>query len=336
MKAAIWKSINNIVVKNIDIPKIENDEVLIKVAYAGVCGSDITVFSGKHLTAKPPVILGHEFSGIVAESKSSYFKKGDRVVVEPIISCGICEPCIKGNDHICSSLKVLGIHENGAFADYVKADANRSFKIPDNMQLFEAAMIEPFSVALHSIDSSHMKVGDSVLIVGAGPIGIMTGLLALYYGARKVIISDLSEFRLEFAKKIGMIPFNPNNNGDLTKYILDNTDNNGIDIAFECAGTKSSVKACLDNLGIKGKLIQVGIPKELIETDYRNLAYKEQEIIGVRVYPKGVFMRAINFLSDRNIILKDFVSNIFDLDNIIKAFECTNDKNRSLKVLISF
>lgn len=336
MKAAIWKSINNIVVKEIDIPKIENGEVLIKVAYAGICGSDITIFNGKHLTAKPPVILGHEFSGLIAESKSLYFKKGDRVVVEPLISCGICKSCIEGNYHICSNLKLLGIHENGAFADYIKADANKTLKIPDNIQLLEAAMIEPFSVALHSIDSSHMKIGDSVLVVGAGLIGAMTGLLALYHGARKVIISDLSEFRLNFAKKLGMITFNPNNNGDLTKYILDNTDNNGIDIAFECAGIASSVKACLNSLGIKGKLIQVGIPKELIETDYRNIAYKEQEIIGVRIYSKGVFMRAINFLSDRNIILKDFVSDIFNLDNIIKAFECTNDKNKCLKALIKF
>src|SRR4030066_1359923 len=170
------------------------------------------------------------------------------------------------------------------------------------MQWLEAAMIEPFSVALHSINSSHMKIGDSVLVVGAGPVGTFTGLLALYHGAGKVIISDVSDFRMNFIKKLGFMLFNPGNNGDLIRYIKENTDNNGADIAFECGGTTGSVKACLNSLGIKGKLIQIGIPKELIETDFRNMAYKEQEIIGVRVYSSGVFMQAINFLSDRNLV----------------------------------
>ncbi len=336
MKAAIWKSINNIVIEEIDIPEIENGEVLIKVAYAGICGSDITILNGKHVTARPPVILGHEFSGIIEESRSMHLKKGDKVVVEPLIPCGICKSCKEGNFHVCSDLKLLGIHENGAFAEYVKADANKTFKIPDNIQLLDAAMIEPFSVALHGIDSSHMKIGDSVLVVGAGPVGIFTGLLALYHGARKVIISEVSDFRYNFIKKLGFLPFNSAKNGDLSKYIVENTDNNGTDIAFECGGTASSVKACLSSLGIKGKLIQIGIPKELVETDYRNIAYKEQEIIGVRVYSSGVFMRAINFLSEKNLILKDFATDIFGIDDIVTAFEYATDKNRCLKVLIKF
>ena len=336
MKAAIWKSINNIEIEEIDIPEIENGEVLIKVAYAGICGSDITILNGKHITARPPVILGHEFSGIIEESRSPHFKKGDRVVVEPLIPCGFCKPCREGDYHVCVDLKLLGIHENGAFAEYVKADANKTYKIPDNIQLLDAALIEPFSVGLHSIDLSHMKIGETVLVAGAGPIGAITGLLALYHGARKVIISDISDFRLNLIKNSGMISFNPTKDGSLSKYIKDHVDNNGIDIAFECAGTADSVKACLDSLGIKGKLIQIGVPKELIETDYRNMVYKEQKVTGVRVYSIGVFMRSIKFISDRNLILKNFVTDIFDLDNITEAFKCANDKSRCLKVMIKF
>jgi len=334
MKAAVWESVNNIRVQETGVPKITNGEVLVKVAYAGICGSDNTILSGKHVTARPPVILGHEFSGIIAESKSIYFKKGDRVTVEPLISCGKCKSCIEGNYHVCSNLKLLGVHENGAFADYVKAGEMKTFKIPDNMSLVEAAMIEPFSVALHSIDASHLKIGDRVLVVGAGPIGAIIGLLASNCGAGKVMISELSEFRLNSAKKSGLLTFNASDNESLYEFIMDNTDNNGVDVAFECGGTKSSVKACLEGIGIKGKLIQVGLPKELVETDYRNMVYREQEIIGIRVYREGTFMRAIQFLSEKNILLQDLVSDVFKLENIMEAFELANDKNNSLKVLI--
>lgn len=334
MKAAVWKSIGSLVIEETDIPEIKDGEVLIKVAYAGICGSDFTILNGKHVSAKPPIILGHEFSGIVAETRSKYFKNGDRVAVEPIIPCGKCKQCNEGNYHVCRNLKLLGIHEDGGFADYVKVNEDKTFKVPDSMDLIEAAVLEPFSVALHGIDASQMKIGDAVLVVGSGPVGIITALLALRHGAGKVIVSELSEYRLNMAKKLGIIPFNPNKDGDISKYILDNTCGYGVDRAFECGGTSSSVRSCLDSLGIKGKLVQVGVPKEPLETDYRNFVYKEQEVVGIRIYKRGTFLRSIKFLKENEIKLKDFVSDIFNLEDILKAFECANDKERSLKVLI--
>ena len=336
MKAAIWKSVNNIEVEEIGIPKTSEGEVLVKVAYAGICGSDITVLSGKHINAKPPVVLGHEFSGVIEDSKSKYFKKGDRVAVEPLVSCGYCKPCSEGNNHVCANLKLLGINEDGAFAEYAKAHESKTFKIPDNMHLMEAAMLEPFSVAMHGMDASNMKIGKHVLVVGAGPVGIMAAMLAGYFGAGKVIVSELTEFRIDFAEKLGFETFNPSGDGDLVEHILKHTDGNGADIAFECGGTPESVKSCLDCIGIKGRVVQIGIPKVQIETDYRRMVYKEQEIMGIRIYQKGTFGRAIRFLSDRNINLKGLVSDIFSLEDITKAIERANDKNKSLKVLIKF
>lgn len=336
MKAAVWKSVNKIEIEEIGIPEIANGEVLIKVAYAGICGSDITILNGKHINAKPPVVLGHEFSGIVEESKSSYFKKGDRVGVEPLVSCGFCKPCSEGNNHVCANLKLLGINENGAFAQYTKAHEAKTFKIPDKMSLAEAAMLEPFSVAMHGMDVSKMKIGSHILVVGAGPIGAMTALLAGCFGAGKVMISELTDFRVNYAKKLGFSAFNPTKEGDIIDHVLKNTDGNGADIAFECGGTPESVKACLDCIGIKGRVVQIGIPKQLVETDYRRMIYKEQEIMGIRIYQKGTFGRAIRFLSDRNIALKEFVSHFFSLEDIAKAIECADDKNRSMKVLIKF
>ena len=157
------------------------------------------------------------------------------------------------------------------------------------------------------------------------------------YSSRRISTATLKRRGisvLNSAKKSGLLTFNANNNESFSEFIMDNTDNNGVDVAFECSGTKSSVKACLESIGIKGKLIQVGLPKELVETDYRNMVYREQEIIGIRVYREGTFMRAIQFLSEKNILLKDLVSDVFKLENIMEAFEQANDKNNSLKVLI--
>jgi len=264
MKAAIWVKENLMVLEESEIPQITENEVLIKVAYTGICGSDITVLHGKHISAKPPVILGHEFSGVVEKSESPDFKKGDRVVVEPLISCGKCRACISGLTHVCENLQLIGIHQDGSFAEFVKVPGEKIFKLYENIDLMEAAIVEPLSVAVHSINMGKMKFGDNVLITGAGAIGILCGILAINYGANNVIITDLSKFRLGIAKKFGLITFNPSEDGDLISFVNKLTDNNGVDIVFECAGLPETIELSLQCLAIRGVLVQVGISKKMV------------------------------------------------------------------------
>lgn len=335
MKAAIWTEENSIVLEEREIPEINENEVLIKVAYTGICGSDFTVLHGKHISAKPPIILGHEFSGVIEKSLSPDFQKGDRVVVEPLISCGKCRACIYGLNHVCTNLQLIGIHKNGSFAAFVKAHRNNVFRIPKNIDLMEATLVEPLSVAVHSINMSGIKFGDNVLITGAGVIGIFCGIAALSCGANNVIITDLSKFRLDIAKKFGLITFNPTKDGDFLNFINKLTDKNGVDIVFECTGSPNIIEFSLQCLAIRGTLVQVGISKKPIEADFRSVAYKEHKIIGVRAYAKGDFKTSINFIASKKIDLSPIITKIFDLNTINEAFKMAENKEMALKILIS-
>lgn len=334
MKALIWLKENSLKIMNVKIPNIDFNEVLIKVKYAGICGSDITVLEGKHISAKPPVILGHEFSGVIEKTNSKKFRVRDRVVVEPLISCGECYACISGSTHICKNLKLIGIHQDGGFAEFVKVPENTIFKLPKELSLIEGVLVEPLSVAIHSIDMSEMKFGDNVLVTGAGPIGILCGILARHFGANRVIITDISEFRLSIAKRFGMICFNPIKNDSLYTFINEITNACGINTVFECTGLPKVVESALQCLAIKGTLVQVGIGKKNINIDMRPIAYKEQKIVGVRIYAQGDFQRSINFLANKKGNLLEIVTQTFKLQNIKEAFELSKNKEKSLKVLI--
>jgi (R,R)-butanediol dehydrogenase / meso-butanediol dehydrogenase / diacetyl reductase len=334
MKALIWIKENLIEIRDIRVPHIRDNEVLIKVKYAGICGSDITVMKGKHISAKPPVILGHEFSGVVEKSNSKNFKIGDKVVVEPLIYCGKCEACNSGSTHVCRHLKLYGIHKNGGFAEFVKIPDGSIYKLPDEVTLLEGALVEPLSVAIHSIDMSGMKVGDNVLIAGAGPIGILCGILAQNFGANNVIITDISNFRLDIARKFGMISFNSKEANDFRALINNITDNCGVDICFECSGVPEVISQSLGFLAIKGTLVQVGIGKNNVEVDMKTIAYEEQRIVGVRVYAKGDFNRAINFVASKKENLQEIVTNIIKFEDILEAFKLSENTGESLKILI--
>jgi len=334
MKTLTWINENLIEIKDISIPQLGDNEVLIKVRYAGICGSDITVMKGKHISAKPPVILGHEFSGVVKKSNSKNFKIGDKVVVEPLIYCGKCEACNSGATHVCRYLKLYGIHKDGGFAEFVKIPDSSIYILPDDVTLIEGALVEPLAVAIHSLRMSGMKLGDNVLITGAGPIGILCGILARNFGANNVIITDISNFRLEIARKFSMTSFNSKQANNFKTFINNFTDNCGADICFECSGIQEAINQALEVLAIKGTLVQVGIGKNNVEIDMKNIAYKEQRIVGVRVYAKGDFKRAINFIAGKKENLPEIVTDIIKFKDILEAFKLSEKTGESLKILI--
>jgi len=334
MKNLNWIKENLIEIKDTNIPQLGDNEVLIKVKYAGICNSDITVIKGKHISAKPPVILGHEFSGVVEKSNSKNFNSGDKVVVEPLESCGKCEACVSGSTHVCRYLKLYGIHKDGGFAEFVKIPDSLIYRLPDDISLLEGALVEPLSVAIHSLEISEMKFGDNVLISGAGPIGILCGILARNFGANNVIITDIYNFRLNIARKFGMISFNSKQNNDFRAFINNITDNRGADICFECSGVQEAINQALDLLAIKGTLVQVGIGKNNVEIDMKTITYKEQKIIGTRVYAKGDFNKAIDFMASKKENLREIVTNIIKFKDILEAFKLSEKTEESLKILI--
>uniref|UniRef100_A0A7C2VBI1 Enoyl reductase (ER) domain-containing protein n=1 Tax=Ignisphaera aggregans TaxID=334771 RepID=A0A7C2VBI1_9CREN len=224
---------------DVEEPQIEPDEVLIRVEYAGVCGSDLHVYRGAMRNrVKYPAIPGHEFSGVVARvgSRVTWLSEGDRVVVNSVVPCGRCVTCAAGRPNICTNFKILGVDLPGAFAEYVKIRGDRVYRIPEGLSLREAALAEPFSVALHACRRANIEIGDTVVVIGQGPIGLCVTQAAKHYGAEKVIALEILGNRLELSKRVGAdFAINPRE-VDPVKAVRELTNGIGADKVIEASG----------------------------------------------------------------------------------------------------
>lgn len=297
MKAALLKTWEDMEVTQIEKPKIEKDEALIKMYYAGVCGSDITVYNGKHPTATAPVVIGHEIYGVIEEiGKSDKFKVGDRVTVEPLISCGVCDACKNGNFHVCKTLKLLGIHENGGYAEYTKAKINKLVKIPDELSDELAALSEPFAVGYHVCSRGGVNKGENVLVVGGGPIGLVVALSAIKFGAN-VTVSEVNKGRLALAQKLGINIINPAES-DFSKEVNKLTDGVGFDVVIEASGSKAGILSTTDACKIRGTIVPMSLAGTPVEFILGKVSFKELSVIGSRVYSMEHFEKGVQMLAE--------------------------------------
>ena len=240
--------------EEVPIPKLKEDEVLVKVRASGVCGSDLNYRRGKARPYKVPIILGHEISGTVEEmgEKVEGLEVGERVLVHYIISCGRCAQCMRGNDNRCRRRISIGAHVDGGFAEYVAIPARNAFKLPSNLTFEEGAIIGcAVSTPFHALLSGGFKAGDSVAVFGLGGIGIHAVMWARTLGAGLIIGVDVVDFKLELAKELGAdVTVNPKVD-DPVEVIRDLTDGWGVDLALECAGVPETVNYTLNS--IRGK-----------------------------------------------------------------------------------
>lgn len=336
MRAVVYQSNNDISITTVSKPKISNNEALIRVKSAGICGSDLFVSSGKHPRVKPPLIMGHEISGLIVEIKTNekiYLKKEDRVVINPLLSCGVCYACKEGLSHVCKDLKLVGIDTDGGFAEYVKVPVNRIFKVPDRVSFDKAALVEPLAVAIHAVRRSGLKVGDTVVILGAGPVGLLIAYIVKLAGALKILISEINDYRLETAKKLGIHVIDAKKTNPLDE-IYKYTDKKGADILFEAVGHPDTAKQIVSMVRIRGEIIIVGIFKELACVDLQEASFKEITVKGTRVYTDSDFITAINLLDNNNIKFEDMISHQFSMENAQKAFEIMKNRDNCLKILL--
>ncbi len=313
MKAALLKEWNNIEMRDIPKPEPEDDQLLIKMVYAGVCGSDITVFSGKHPTATVPRILCHEIFGVVEKTginSGKAFRAGDRVVVYPLISCNKCEACREGNFHVCRDLGLNGIHEDGGFAEYFLADAEKVFIVPDIIPDRIAALTEPFAVGFHVNSRAGTKHGDSVFIIGGGPVGIICGIVAKEFGASRVVFSEINEQRLDNLRSFGFETIDPGKE-DLASRISELSGGQGFDRVFEASGSQAGASLVALACKIRGTIVPVGIPAEPRSYETGKIIFRELSLVGSRVYSHDHFRRTIGLMRDL------CINNRYDLERII-------------------
>jgi len=324
--------------EEVKIPGVKENEVLIQVKVCGICGSDIHSYKGRHPFVHPPIVLGHEFSGIISRpgSKVNSFQEGDKVTVEPNIVCGSCYNCREGRYNICANLKVIGcVGYNGAFAEYIAVPWEKVIKLPDQLPFEEATLVEPTAVAIHAVRKSGQKLGDRVLILGAGTIGLLVMQAAKLQGAGETIITDLLNYRLKKAEDLGVDKVVNSCSEDLVKLMEKSYGKDGIDLIYDCVGIEETISQSIQIARKGTKIIIVGVPEGKIKTDLAYVQDRELELVGSLMYTRKDFVTALDLIQRKKIQVKPLITHHFKLKDVEKAFKMLLEgKEEVLKVLI--
>ena len=335
MKAAFYTGNKTFEIRDIEPAAPAADEVAIKVAYNGICGTDMHAYHGA-MDARigHNRIIGHEMSGTVAALGSSVsgLAIGDAVVVRPLKPCGNCPACNSGISHICHNLKFLGLDSDGALQEQWNVPAYAVHKLPDGISLEHAALAEPVAVACHDVRLGRVKAGEDVLIIGGGPIGILIGMVAKHAGAN-VMISEINSHRLAIAEKLGFSTFNPKD-VDVTAEIMTRTSNKGADVVFEVSGTQAGTTLMTEVAATRGRIVMVAIHTKKPEVDLFRFFWRELELIGVRVYEKEDFNQAIELIANGAIDCATMITDIRGIEETGAAFAALDGNATAMKSLI--
>ncbi|MDM5339082.1 2,3-butanediol dehydrogenase [Fictibacillus enclensis] len=343
MKAAVWYGEKDIRVEDRDLKEIGDHELKVKIAWTGICGSDlheyqhgpifIPVDGPDPLTGgQAPVTLGHEFAGIVEEigSKVTNFQMGDRITVYPMITKGIKS----SKEDVFDGFGTLGLHVDGGFADYAIVPEKNAYLLPATMSLEEGALVEPTAVAVQAIKEANLVIGDSVAVFGSGPIGLLTIMAARTAGATNIIALDVSETRLEKALQAGathIINSAEVNPVEEIKKICPE----GVDIAFEVAGVEPTFKQAIESTKIRGLVMIVSIFSKSIDWNPFDLTNSGVRIMASLAYEPVTFQQTINLIDSGQLEAKKIITDHIEIDDIVeKGFESLiNDKSQA-KILV--
>lgn len=324
------------------MPQVGPDDVMIKVQSVGVCGSDLHYYSKGSIgdfVVEYPFILGHEAAGVVAEvgANVTSLKVGDRVCMEPGVPCMKCEECLSGHYNLCRDVRFWATPPyDGVLSEYITHPAAFTFKIPDNMSFTEGALVEPLAIGLHACNTGNVKLGQTVLIMGAGCIGLVTLLAAKAYGATQVIVGDVLDKRLDKAAELGAIPVNTKT-GDIVAKVMELTNGRGADVCIDCAGFSATVDSCLSACKPAGTVVIVGLGQDRVDGFNTSImSTRELTVTSIFRY-RNLYPTAINAIADGRINVGAIVSHRFKFDDTIDAFAtCTRDIRNVVKGVIEY
>ena len=326
--------------EGVQIPQPEVGEVLIKVKYIGICGSDLHHYHNQNAPISgKPTIFGHEFVGTVVESKMqepARFKTGDFVTAIPYFSCDNCDNCMNGRKSLCENQIFMGVHTNGVYTEYVKVDGRNIFPFREGVDRKVAALAEPLAVAVYDIRRSGLSAGQSVFISGGGPIGLLIGILAQISGAARIVFSEINDNRVEFIHRMGYNVFNPMKCNVVEEACKIN-EGEKFDVVFEASGAQSSYDAAFSAVKKGGKVMPValtGAPRSISMFD---VTRSQIEIIGINLYEEIDFKRAVRMINEGlcNDKLEKLITNVFPLEQAKEAYlYAGNPKGNHVKVLI--
>ena len=329
----------NVELRDVDEPVCQDNQVKIEVGHCGICGTDLHVYHDRFRNY-PPVILGHEFSGSIVQAGSAVrsFRVGQRVTVlgAMTVVCGHCRFCRQGEFMFCPDRRGMGHGVNGAFTRYVVAREEQLFELPDELPTEQGALIEPFAAAVHAVcEMSELRLGETVLVSGPGPIGLMC-LKLLVAAGMKTIVAGVSadSSRLQLGSQMGAARVVDVQRVDLLDVVREETGGVGVDLALECSGVAASVANCLNALGPLGRLTQVGHFGNEITIPYDLVAFRQIRITGSVGYTAGSWRRSLQILADGDIELTDLITDRLPLDQWKAGFQAFED-GQALKVLLT-
>lgn len=254
-------------------------------------------------------------------------------MIQPTLSCGQCEACLEGQHHVCKTLRLIGIDRHGGFAEYVSVPLDRLHAIPDGLSDSLAAVAEPLAVGVHTVRRSRMKVGDSVAVLGCGPIGLIVALVARHAGAKQVIVSDISTYRLTKARELGFTVLDAKE-VNVVEQVRAVTDGKGADVVFEVAGTPVTAQQMVEAVKIQGQIVVVSLFKQPPAVDLALMHFREISLTTTRCYSHADFSNAVHLLSNGTIDLAPLISHELPLDRISEGFVRMGNPEEALKIII--
>jgi len=325
--------------EDIEQPTVGHNDVLIKVKRTAICGTDIHIYQWDDWASKTipvPLAVGHEFYGEVVECgvEVKGFNVGDRVSAEGHVTCGVCRNCRAGRRHLCMNTVGVGVNRAGAFADYLCVPAFNVFKLPDAISDEMASILDPLGNATHTALSFDL-VGEDVLITGAGPIGIMAVAIAKYAGARHVVITDINDYRLELARKMGASVALNVTSGSLDQTMTDLGMEEGFDVGMEMSGNASAFRDMLRTMHHGGKIALLGIPPDEMAIDWNQVIFKGLVLKGV--YGREMFETwyKMSSMLQSGLNVEPIITHRFPLEDYEEAFQLM-ESGQSGKIILNW
>ncbi|WP_196140110.1 L-threonine 3-dehydrogenase [Aliikangiella sp. G2MR2-5] len=331
-KEGIW-------MEQADIPEVGHNDVLIKIKKTAICGTDVHIYNWDEWsqnTIPVPMTVGHEFVGVIEAvgQEVQGFEIGDRVSGEGHITCGHCRNCRAGRRHLCRNTYGVGVNRAGAFAEYLVIPAVNAFKLPDDISDDLASIFDPFGNAVHTALSFDL-VGEDVLITGAGPIGIMAAAVCRHVGARHVVITDVNEYRLELATKLGATRTVNVANESLEEVMKELGMTEGFDVGLEMSGVPSAVQSMLKTMNNGGKIAMLGIPPSDMAVDWNQVIFKGLVIKGI--YGREMFETWYKMVSllQSGLDISPIITHKFKVDDFQQGFDIMRS-GKSGKVILEW
>ncbi len=325
-------------IREVPVPEITEGEALVRIEKIGICGSDVHVYHGKHPFTKYPVTQGHEVSGVIEKLGKNVkgLRVGQKVTIEPQLVCGKCHPCRHGKYNLCEELKVIGFQAPGTARHFFAVDAAKVTPLPEGFSLEDGAMIEPMAVAVHAVKQAGDVRGKDIVVIGAGPIGNLVAQTAKGMGARQVMITDVSDFRLGIAKECGIEACVNTTAEAFNDAMLRVFGPDKADIIYDCAGNNATMGQAIASARKGSTIILVAVFAGMASIDLALANDHELDIKSTMMYRHEDYLDAIKLVEDNHINLRALVSRRFPFREYLQAYRYIDEhREQTMKVIIN-